>query len=140
MRTIPDGVTGDLNESLRQAAAEAGDAGPTPYPWRCAPTCRRWCRPISAPCSTTCRAAGSAASFVADHDGVGTTLYAAAYDEFAPRFGHRSRQAHLDAGAREVTRPVASLRMDVDDRAALAAAVGIWASAATRGRAAPTRR
>ncbi len=41
-------------------------------------------------------------AFVPDAAGVGTTLYAAAYDEFDPRFGPGSRAAHLDAGAREL--------------------------------------
>ncbi len=64
-----------------------------------------------------------------DAAGVGTTLYAAAYDEFDPRFGPGSRDAHLDArrprGARRARR---RLRRDVDDlddlREALALGVG----------------
>jgi 2-phospho-L-lactate guanylyltransferase len=129
---IPDGVTGDLNESLRQAAAEAARRWPAGVPVAlCADL------PALVPddldavlddVSTT----ESAAAFLADHDGVGTTLYTAAYDAFTPRFGSASRQAHLRAGAREITLPVASLRMDVDDGAALAAAVQLGVGAHTR--------
>jgi 2-phospho-L-lactate guanylyltransferase len=130
--TIPDGVTGDLNESLRQAAAEAERRWPDAVPLA---VCADLPALLSADLDDALddvTSAGSTASFVADHDGVGTTLYTAAYDAFVPRFGQRSRQAHLDAGAREVTRPVASLRMDVDDRAALAAAVDLGVGAHTR--------
>ena len=130
--TIPDGVTGDLNESLRQAAAEAARRWPTGVPVAvCADL------PALLPADlddvlADVSVGGSAAAFVADHDGVGTTLYTAAYDAFAPHFGQGSRRAHLDAGAREVTVPVASLRMDVDDRAALAAAMDLGVGAHTR--------
>jgi 2-phospho-L-lactate guanylyltransferase len=70
--------------------------------------------------------------FVADHDTVGTTLYTAPYDAFDPRFGRRSREAHLAGGAHELTLPVASLRLDVDDRAALAEAADLGVGAHTR--------
>jgi 2-phospho-L-lactate guanylyltransferase len=70
--------------------------------------------------------------FVADHDTVGTTLYTAPYDAFDPRFGRRSREAHLAGGAHERTLPVASLRLDVDDRAALAEAADLGVGAHTR--------
>src|SRR6476646_8945782 len=130
--TIPDGVAGDLNESLRQAAAEAARRWPDAVPLA---VCADLPALLSADLDDALddvTSAGSTASFVADHDGVGTTLYTAASDAFVPRFGQRSRQAHRDAGAREVTRPVASLRMDVDDRAALAAAVDLGVGAHTR--------
>ena len=71
-------------------------------------------------------------AFVADQDEVGTTLYTAPYDVFAPRFGHGSRQAHLDAGAREITGELWSLRRDVDDAAGLAAATTLGLGADTR--------
>ena len=126
--TIPDGVTGDLNESLRLAAAEAA---------------RRWsdavpvavCADLPALLPGDLDAALDAVSgtaFVGDHDGVGTTLYTASYDVFEPHFGRGSRQAHLDAGAAEITVPVPSLRLDVDDRTALAAAVDLGVGAHTR--------
>jgi len=129
---IPDGVTGDLNESLRQAAGEAARRWPDGVPMAvCADLPALRPGDLDAVLDDV-SAAGSTASFVADHDGVGTTLYTAAYDAFDPHFGYRSRQAHLDAGAREITLPVASVRMDVDDRAALAAAVDLGVGAHTR--------
>jgi 2-phospho-L-lactate guanylyltransferase len=126
--TIPDGVTGDLNESLRQAAAEATRRWPHGVPVAV-------CADLPALLPEDLDAALEAvegASFVADHDGVGTTLYTAPYDEFDPHFGRRSRQAHLDGGAHEVTLPVPSLRLDVDDRAALAEAADLGVGAHTR--------
>ena len=127
--TIPDGVAGDLNESLRLAAAEARRR------WPEADTrgrVRRPSRPAArgSRCGSRVRADGTA--FVADQDEVGTTLYTAPYDVFAPRFGHRSRQAHLDTGAREITGDLRSLRRDVDDAAGLAAATTLGLGAHTR--------
>ena len=130
--TIPDGVTGNLNESLRQAAAEASRRWPDGVPVAV-------CADLPALLPGDLDAAlgdasdgGSTSAFVADHDGVGTTLYTAAYDAFDPHFGHHSRQAHLDGGAREITLPVGTLRLDVDDRAALADAVDVGVGAHTR--------
>ncbi len=126
--TIPDGVAGDLNETLRLAAAEA---------------CRRWpeatpvavCADLPALLPADLDAALDTVdgmAFVADQDEVGTTLYTAPYDVFMPRFGHRSRQAHLDIGAREITGDLWSLRRDVDDAAGLAAATTLGLGAHTR--------
>lgn len=131
--TIPDGVADDLNGSLRLAAAEA---------------CRRWpeaipvavCADLPALRSTDLDAAltshaGARAgrpAFVTDREGVGTTLYAAPFDEFDPHFGSGSRAAHLVSGAWEITGDLASLRHDVDDAEALAAAVGLGLGARTR--------
>lgn len=69
--------------------------------------------------------------FVADADGRGTTTFAAPYDAFAPRFGAESRTAHLAAGAVEVAGELATLRRDVDDEAALAAALRLGVGAFT---------
>ncbi len=74
----------------------------------------------------------SGAAFVADREGIGTTLYTAPYDAFDPRFGRRSRRAHLDSGAREITLAGESLRLDVDDAGALAAAEALGVGAHTR--------
>ena len=60
---------------------------------------------------------GEGSWFVADAEGVGTTMYAAAYDRFAPRFGAGSRAAHGAAGAVEIEGDLCSLRRDVDDEA-----------------------
>jgi 2-phospho-L-lactate guanylyltransferase len=116
---IPDGVSGDLNASLCEAAAEAR---------------RRWPQLVAAAVCADLpalraaelddalgRAEAGVACFVADAAGVGTTLYTAPHDVFSPHFGHRSREAHLAAGAVEVAGDLASLRRDVDDLADLRA-------------------
>jgi 2-phospho-L-lactate guanylyltransferase len=130
--TIPDGVAGDLNESLRLAAAEARRRWPEATPVAV-------CADLPALLPADLDAALDAAldtvdgrAFVADQDEVGTTLYTAPYDVFAPRFGHRSRQAHLDTGAVEITGDLWSLRRDVDDSDALAAATTLGLGAHTR--------
>lgn len=54
-------------------------------------------------------------SFVADVEGTGTTLLAAADGaDLNPAFGHRSRARHAAAGAVELTLPLVTLRRDVD--------------------------
>lgn len=125
---IPDGVSGDLNGTLRQAAAEVH---------------RRWphLRPVAL-CAdlpalraddldATLAQAGAHACFVPDADGVGTSLYVAAADEFDPRYGPGSRDAHLDAGARELTAVPLSVRRDVDDLDDLREAVALGVGART---------
>lgn len=111
---LPDGVTGDLNASLVQAAIEAA---------------RRWPEhAVAAVCADLPALTGAdldealgqvpegGAAFVADAQGTGTTAYAAwSATAFDPRFGLRSRDAHVAAGAVEVTGTLATLRQDVDD-------------------------
>jgi 2-phospho-L-lactate guanylyltransferase len=129
---IPDGVAGDLNGTLRQAAAEAR---------------RRWpdLRPVAicadlpalrpTDLDEVLGRVGPHPAFVPDAAGIGTTLYVAAYDEFDPRFGPGSRDAHLDSGAKEVADAAASVRRDVDDvddlRDAVALGVGRETAALT---------
>jgi 2-phospho-L-lactate guanylyltransferase len=111
--TIPDGVAMDLNGTLRQSAAEAR---------------RRW--PELVPVALTAdlpamraedldEALGTVSpgdpAYVADTDGLGTTLYTASYDAFDPRFGPGSALAHDATGARAITAPLPRLRRDVDD-------------------------
>jgi 2-phospho-L-lactate guanylyltransferase len=127
-QTIPDGVAGDLNESLRLAAAEAHRRWPHAVP---VAVCADLPALLPADLDAALTSATGAA-FVADQDEVGTTLYTAPYDAFTPRFGQRSRQAHLDSGAREITGALWSLRRDVDDRAALDAAASLGLGAHTR--------
>jgi 2-phospho-L-lactate guanylyltransferase len=126
--TIPDGVAGDLNESLRLAAAEARRRWPSATPVAvCADL------PALSPADLDAAlASASGVAFVADQDGVGTTLYTAPYDDFAPRFGHGSRQAHLDAGSSEIGGALPTLRRDVDDADALTAASLLGLGAHTR--------
>ena len=120
---VPDGVTGDLNGTLRQAAAEAHRRWPHLTPVAlCADL------PALVPAdldATLARVSGPHPSFVPDADGVGTTLYVASYEEFDPRFGPGSRDAHLDGGARELADAPASVRRDVDDLDDLLEAVAL---------------
>lgn len=116
---LPDGVAGDLNETLRLAAAEAGRRWPGLVPVAvCAdlPALRptdlaraltSWPGPPAPP------------AFVGDSERVGTTLYVARTADFAPRFGPGSHEAHLAAGATAIEGELASLRRDVDDLASL---------------------
>lgn len=69
--------------------------------------------------------------FVGDADGSGTTMYAAPYDAFSPRFGVGSREAHSEAGAAEVVGDLPSLRRDVDDELTLAEALRLGVGPAT---------
>jgi 2-phospho-L-lactate guanylyltransferase len=129
--TIPDGVAGDLNESLRLAAAEARRRWPEAVP---VAVCADLPALRSGDLDAALRSAvvGPGAAFVTDHEGVGTTLYTAPYDAFEPQFGLHSRQAHLDDGAREIEGDLTSLRRDVDDAEALAAADALGLGAHTR--------
>lgn len=110
---LPDGVSGDLNGTLRQAAAEAARRWPDLRPVAlCADL------PALRPTDldeTLARVVTAHPWFVPDAAGVGTTMYAASCAEFDPHFGLDSRQEHRLAGAHELTDVPASLRRDVDD-------------------------
>jgi len=109
---VPDGVSGDLNASLVLAAMEAA---------------RRWPElvPVAMCADLPCLLADDLEAalaqrpgwpcFVADHSGVGTTLYTAPLQEFAPRFGPRSAEAHAVDGGWPVEGDLPRLRHDVDD-------------------------
>ena len=110
---LPDGHSGDLNASIRLAAAEA---------------VRRWpglrpvalCADLPALTSTDLATAldqvtEEGSCFVADAAGTGTTMYAAPIADFDPRFGPGSRGAHRESGAREIEGSLPTLRQDVDD-------------------------
>lgn len=127
--TIPDGVDGDLNESLRLAAAEARRRWPEATP---VAVCADLPALRSGDLDEALRSPGAGPAFVTDQEGVGTTLYTAPYDGFEPRFGLRSRAAHLEAGALEIAGELPTLRRDVDDARALSAAVSLGLGAHTR--------
>jgi 2-phospho-L-lactate guanylyltransferase len=124
-------VADDLNESLRVGAAEAQRRWPGARPVAvCAdlPSLR----PADLDSALSEAEELASPAFVVDGDGVGSTLYTAPHDDFAPHFGPASRAAHLDAGAREIDGDLSSLRRDVDDAEALAAAAGLGLGAHTR--------
>ncbi|HEX5087086.1 MAG TPA: 2-phospho-L-lactate guanylyltransferase [Nocardioides sp.] len=132
--TIPDGVAMDLNGTLRQSAAEAR---------------RRW--PGLVPVALTAdlpalrpedldEALGLVGpdepAYVADADGLGTTLYTAAHDVFDPRFGPGSALAHDATGARAIAAELPRLRRDVDDLEDLDDALAMGVGPRTAERAA----
>lgn len=120
---IPDGVSDDLNGTLRLAAAE---------------TQRRWpgsrpvavCADLPALTPDALRAvldevtvhAPTSPAFVADRMGTGTTLYTAPPEQFRPRFGGESAQRHRDAGAVALSAGP-QVSHDVDDMADLGRAM-----------------
>ena len=113
---MPDGVAGDLNESLRLAALEAARRWPALVPVAV-------CADLPALRSGDLEAALSAwpgtPAFVSDTERAGTTAYVARTSDFVPRFGPGSRAAHLAQPATELPGDLASLRRDVDDMASL---------------------
>jgi 2-phospho-L-lactate/phosphoenolpyruvate guanylyltransferase len=134
---VPDGAAEDLNESLVQAAAEAHRRWPALRP---AALCADLPALDAGQLTEALRvAAQHAAAFVADEAGDGTTMLAAASrKDFLPRFGPRSREAHLTGGAHAIDEiDVPTLRRDVDTPADLADALSLGAGQRT---AAVTRR
>ncbi|MDT9593915.1 2-phospho-L-lactate guanylyltransferase [Nocardioides zeae] len=117
---VPDPLHGDLNGTLRQGAAEAVRRWPDALPVAL-------CADLPGLAVDDLAAAVAAATdlgapcFVADADGTGTTMYAAPLAEFAPAFGPGSAAAHA-ARASAIPGDLGTLRHDVDDAAALAAA------------------
>lgn len=126
---VPDGDTNDLNSALVQAVSEARRRWPDLEPVAlCADLPAL--RPDDLDAALDALVPGGP-SFVADADGVGTTLYTAPYDAFDPHFGGGSRAAHLAAGALEVPGALPSLRRDVDDVDDLRAAAALGLGPAT---------
>lgn len=116
---IPDGVSNDLNATLRQAAAECVRRWPTAVPVAL-------CADLPCLLSDDLAAALAQAhgpSFVRDAAGSGTTLYAAPHGQFDPSFGANSADLHLEHGASEIEVPSPTLRLDVDDPGDLARAL-----------------
>jgi 2-phospho-L-lactate guanylyltransferase len=110
---LPDGVTGSLNGSLVQAAAEAHRRWPS---YAVAALCADLPALVPEELTQALAAVGTEPAFVADHAGTGTTLYAVPPGQpFEPRFGPGSAKAHLEGGAAALLGELASLRLDVDD-------------------------
>ena len=110
---IPDGVSDDLNGSLALGAAELLRRSPGLRPAAVFADL-----PALRPAELAAAledAAEDRMSFVADAAGTGTTTVAApSLELFRPAFGPDSRQAHVRAGAFEISRDVPGLRQDVD--------------------------
>ncbi len=126
---IPDGVSDDLNATLQQAAAEVSRRWPDALPVAlCA----------DLPCLSSDDLADALAevdgpSFVRDAAGTGTTMYAAPLASFDPSFGHNSASLHVTHGAREITAPAPTLRLDVDEPTDLEHALGLGVGEHTAG-------
>lgn len=119
---IPDGVAGDLNGTLRQGAAEARRRWPSLTPVALCGDLPAL-RPDDLDEALSAAAETAAAMrYVADAAGTGTTLFTAAFEDFAPRFGTDSRSQHDLLGATPITGTLATLRHDVDNLEDLVAA------------------
>jgi 2-phospho-L-lactate guanylyltransferase len=130
----PDGEVPGLNAALRHAAAHARSQWPTLVPVAlCADLPALRSEELDAALAEVRRHPADAASYVMDADGTGTTMYAAAHEHFAPRFGERSATAHAGAGAIAVDGPLRGLRRDVDDVTTLRAALELGVGVATEG-------
>jgi 2-phospho-L-lactate/phosphoenolpyruvate guanylyltransferase len=126
---IPDGVSGDLNGSLLQAAAEVVRRWPGVVPVAlCADLPAL--RPADLMAALGAIAPGTPA-YVADADGTGTTLYTAPYEAFTPRFGLGSARLHGETGALAIAGELPSLRRDVDTLADLRSALPLGLGART---------
>lgn len=136
--TIPDGVAMDLNGTLRQSAAEARRRWPDLVPVALTADLPAL-RAADLDDALAVLAAGEAA-YVADSDGLGTTLYTAAYDDFDPRFGPGSALAHEGTGARSIAALLPRLRRDVDDLVGLDQAIALGVGPRTAERAASLNR
>lgn len=124
MVVIPDGVSGDLNESLRLAAAEARRRWPRLRPVAlCADLPALTPQALDETLARVEEMAARQPAFVADLAGTGTTLYTAPDALFAPRFGPESARRHREAGAVPLTEVPDVVRMDVDDVADLSRAL-----------------
>ena len=122
---LPDGTSDDLNGTLQQAAAEMHRRDPgLGLVALCADL------PALRPAELDAAlhdAATTGMSFVADQEGVGTTMVVATdLASFRPSFGPGSRAHHLAQGAHEIDAvDVPTLRRDVDDPANLTEALGL---------------
>lgn len=127
---IPDGVSGDLNASLTQAALEADRLWPGSA---IAALCADLPSLQGSDLDAALTAAPAGTAFVRDAGGTGTVLYhASRADDFAPRFGLDSAQRHLDGGAEEIVGTLRTLRQDVDDAIDLAKAIVLGVGSHTR--------
>lgn len=128
---VPDGGHGDLNAGLTQAAADLHRRNGTARTAAlCADLPALRAEELDAALS---RASNDAMSFLADTDGVGTTLVTAPdLERFRPMFGPGSRAAHLGASTAEVSGDLPSVRRDVDTPDHLAAALALGVGPRTR--------
>jgi 2-phospho-L-lactate guanylyltransferase len=127
---LPDATTDDLNTTLAQAAAELHRRDPAiGLVALCAdlPSLRPEELAVALAAADPARM-----SFVADAEGVGTTMVVAPdLDGFRPAFGPGSRERHLEAGAVEIDVDVPTLRRDVDEPTDLDEAIALGVGSRT---------
>lgn len=126
--TCPDGDVRGLNAALRHAATISADRWPGLRPVAlCAdlPALR------PAEIDDVLARLPDGPAYVADAEGMGTTLYTAAYDAFDPRYGAGSALAHAASGALPLHGELPGLRRDVDDLDDLRDAAGLGVGPAT---------
>lgn len=121
---IPDGVSDDLNGSLRLGAVEAARRWPALRPVALCGDLPAL-RPGDLDAALGLASEMSGASFVADAAGTGTTLYSAPLERFAPSYGVDSARLHAESGAQALGGELISLRHDVDTLEDLRSAVRI---------------
>lgn len=120
---IPDGVSGDLNQTLRLAAAEAQRRWPGTRPVAlCADLPALTPQALSQVLHAVGELAPEGPAYVADRSGLGSTLYTAPADAFRPRFGEASAARHAGSGAMALPAPPQATH-DVDDMADLGRAM-----------------
>lgn len=129
---VPDAVPGDLNATLQQGAHEAVRRWPGSIPVAlCADLPALTVGDLGDAVAQALEQVAEGPVFVEDADGTGTSLYAARLEEFDPRFGTGSAQAHVAAGALALRGPLPTLRRDVDDPVSLGAAAALGVGAHT---------
>jgi 2-phospho-L-lactate guanylyltransferase len=119
---LPDEAPGDLNHTLREAVAAARRQWPELRP---AAVVADMPALLSVDLDDVLSRVDSPEAFVPDAAGHGTTVYVGTYERFLPRFGPRSRDAHLMAGAHAMFDAPLSVRRDVDDLEDLGSAVSL---------------
>lgn len=139
--TCGDGPEPGLNPALRHGAAVASRRWPGSVPVALlADLPALTPEDLASALTEVALLGGSAASYAVDADGSGTTLYAAPYDLFDPRFGIDSAAAHASSGAVPIVGDLHTLRRDVDDRPGLEAAIALGVGTATADLVDPQRR
>jgi 2-phospho-L-lactate guanylyltransferase len=126
-----DAGTAGLNHAVRRGADVADDLAPG-TPIAALPADLPALRPEELDAALT-HALTWPFAFVADAEGTGTTLLAAAggRHSFLPAYGESSAHRHRAAGAHEITTPLPTLRRDVDDAESLAAVLTLGAGRRT---------
>lgn len=133
VEVVPDGPVAGLNEAYRHGARLLGTGSPVAALQADLPALRPAELDAALAAAWAAFGRGAPAAFVADADGTGTTLLAAAPGrDLQPRFGLDSAARHRDGGAAELTGAWPGLRRDVDTADDLRDAAELGLGAHTR--------